>query len=364
VQRFLGYSLTGSTEERALAVLHGVGKNGKSTLVELFQDLLGDYATVAHPDTLMKQRFSDATAQYQLAELKGARFVSVSETKRGVELEEAVVKQITGSDTISARAPYGKPFTYRPQFKIWLSTNHKPEIPDGSEAIWDRLRLIPFLKRFEDGKGADPKLPSNLRAELSGALTWAVWGCVEWNEQGFGSSQAVEQATAKYRAETDVIDRFFSDVCVFGPEYRVPKKDLFEAYEAWCMENGEGTLSQNMFTRVMGERGVVKGFEEGKSNGIRDWKGIKLQKSDPTPPSPEKVSLDKSPANKGVVKDSGTLSEDFENFSSEPPTQEGFWENGKKVSLDEKSVPDAFTTPLRWTEDGVEWEYVPYEESE
>jgi hypothetical protein len=104
VQRFLGYSLTGATEERALAVLHGVGKNGKSTLVELFQDLLGDYSTVAHPDTLMKQRFSDSTAQYQLAELKGARFVGVSETKRGVELEEATVKQITGSDTISARA--------------------------------------------------------------------------------------------------------------------------------------------------------------------------------------------------------------------------------------------------------------------
>src|SRR5215211_1379405 len=113
VQRFLGYSRTGSTKERSsLAVLHGVGKNGKSTLVELFQDLMGDYSSVAHPNTIMRQSFSDSTAQYQLAELKGARFVSVSETKRGVELEEAVVKQITGSDTISAPAPYGKPFIY------------------------------------------------------------------------------------------------------------------------------------------------------------------------------------------------------------------------------------------------------------
>src|SRR5215208_5596581 len=282
VQRFLGYSLTGSTKERSsLAVLHGVGKNGKSTLVELFQDLMGDYSSVAHPNTIMRQSFSDSTAQYQLAELKGARFVSVSETKRGVELEEAVVKQITGSDTISARAPYGKPFTYRPQFKLWLSTNHKPEIPDGSEAIWDRMRLIPFTQRFEDGKGADPKLPAKLREELPGVLAWAVRGCLEWVEGGLGSAAAVEAATAAYRAETDVIERFFEDVCVFGPGYRVGKKDLFEAYEAWCTENGEGTLSQNMFSRVLGERGVVKDFEEGKSYGIRVWKRIVLQKSDP-----------------------------------------------------------------------------------
>jgi putative DNA primase/helicase len=89
VQRFLGYSLTGWTEERTLAVLYGVGKNGKSTLVELFQDLLGDYAGVANPNTIMHQRYGDSTAQYQLAELVGKRFVSVSETKRGVELEEA-----------------------------------------------------------------------------------------------------------------------------------------------------------------------------------------------------------------------------------------------------------------------------------
>jgi len=269
VQRFLGYSLTGWTEERTLAVLYGVGKNGKSTLVELFQDLLGDYAGVANPNTIMHQRYEDSTAQYQLAELVGKRFVSVSETKRGVELEEATVKQITGSDTISARAPYGKPFSYRPQFKIWLSTNHKPEIPDGSEAIWDRIRLIPFTQRFEDGKGADPKLPAKLREELPGVLAWAVKGCVDWNGGGLGSAAAVERATAKYREETDVIDRFFADVCVFGPDESVTKKGLFEAWENWCIENGEESGKQNSFTRTMSERGVVKNFEEKIIHGTR-----------------------------------------------------------------------------------------------
>jgi hypothetical protein len=109
---------------------------------------------------------------------------------------------------------------------------------------------------------------------------------------------------------------------------------------------------------------VVKKFEEGKSNKVRIWKGIGLQKSVPPSRPSEKVSRDKSPANVGVVKDNGTLSEDFQNFSTESPTREYFSENDKKVSLDEKSVPGSVTTPFRWTEDGVEWEYLPDEESE
>jgi putative DNA primase/helicase len=109
---------------------------------------MGDYASVAHPNTFMHQKYGDSTAQYQLAELTGVRFVGIAETPRDVQLEEAIVKQITGNDTIVARHPFGHPFAYRPMFKQWMSTNHKPEIPDGSEAIWDRLRLIPFKARF------------------------------------------------------------------------------------------------------------------------------------------------------------------------------------------------------------------------
>jgi putative DNA primase/helicase len=153
---------------------------------------------VANPNTLMQQKYGDATVQYQLAELTGARFVGISETKRDVQLEEATVKQITGNDTISARSPYGRPFGYRPQFKIWFSTNHKPEIPDGSEAIWDRIKLIPFNKRF-DGAGADTDLPEKLRKELPGVLAWAVMGCVEWYQNGLGTAAVVEAATAAYR---------------------------------------------------------------------------------------------------------------------------------------------------------------------
>jgi putative DNA primase/helicase len=295
----------------------------------------------------------------------GKRFVSVLETKRGVELEEATVKQITGNDTISARAPYGKPFTYRPQFKIWLSTNHKPEIPDGSEAIWDRIRLIPFTQRFEDGKGADPKLPETLRKELPGVLAWAVRGCVDWNDGGLGTSAAVEKAMAKYREETDVINRFFADMCVFGPEQKITKKDLFAAWESWCIDEGVEAGTSVMFTRTMGERGVVENFEEGFVDGKRGWVGISVAKNPPPPPSDSKLQWSKNPwKHEGGGSSRLQLSEDSENFSGQPLTQERFSENGQNLQSGSKVAVKASTTPLRWTWDGVEWEYIPVEESE
>jgi putative DNA primase/helicase len=342
VGRFLGYSLTGSTEERAMAVLHGVGKNGKSTLVELFQDLMGDYSGVANPNTIMQQRYGDATAQYQLAELVGVRFVRVSETKRGVELEEAVVKQITGNDTISARAPYGKPFAYRPQFKLWMSTNHKPEIPDGSEAIWDRMRLIPFTQRF-DGKNADPDLPEKLRDELAGVLAWAVEGALAWNSQGVGTSRAVEAATEKYRSETDVLDRFFEDECEFGPEYSVAKKALFEAWERWCDAEGADPGTQVGFTRTVGERGITRGFGEKKVMGTRMWVGIRLA----TPPSDDTPAPSKNPRKHiGITADQGQLSSDFEKNSPENPRKSTSEKSGDNLPL----APNDENIPLDYGE--------------
>lgn len=217
--------------------------------------LLGDYSATTTPETLMKQKYGGSNVEYQLAELAHVRFLSVAETKRGAELEEATVKHITGGDTINARSPYGRPFSYRPQFTIWMSTNHKPEIPDGSEAIWDRLRLIPFTQRF-DGKKADTALPVKLREELPGVLAWAVRGCVAWVEHGLGSSAAVDQATAAYRAETDILEQFFQDRCHFYPEAEVSISDLFGAWERWTDEMGEETGTKRKFTKDVRERGA------------------------------------------------------------------------------------------------------------
>jgi putative DNA primase/helicase len=271
----------------------------------------------------MQQRYGDATVQYQLAELTGVRFVGMAETKREVPLEESVVKQITGNDTISARSPYGRPFGYRPQFKIWFSTNHKPEIPDGSEAIWDRIKLIPFKKRFE-GTGADTDLPEKLRAELPGVLAWAVMGCVECYQHGLGTAEAVEKATAAYRTATDPVERFLDEMCVVGEGLKVEKQEMYDAYERWCITEDEEPKTPKSFTGMMKEKGGV-----------------------PESAPSDNVSLPKKSCKHGGRETSeGHIALDSAKVSTDGPREERFSENGRNVSLAPQSVPDVVTAPL------------------
>ena len=116
-------------------------------------------------------------------------------------------------------------FTFKPTFKIWLATNHKPEIHGTDDGIWRRIRLIPFNVSFK-GRG-DPTLEDKLRAELAGILGWAVSGAADWyrngggKQQGLGRSETVENATSEYRGDSDVLAQFFVDEVVQLPQARV-----------------------------------------------------------------------------------------------------------------------------------------------
>jgi phage/plasmid-associated DNA primase len=98
------------------------------------------------------------------------------------------------------------------------------------------------------------------------------------------------------------VERFIDEMCAFGPDLRVTKTEMYEAYEQWCIEEDEEAKGTKTFVGLMNEKGVVKNFEGKKSNGLRIWSGIDLRRSDPDTPVPPQVTLYKSPANKGVVK--------------------------------------------------------------
>ena len=285
VRRYAGYSLTGSTRERIFAILHGTGKNGKTTLVELLQDVAGDYATTTDPETILARRHQGVGND--VAALKGARFVAAAEVERGRALAESKIKALTGSDTISARFLYAEPFTFKPEFKLWLSTNNKPEIGGTDDAIWDRIRLIPFTERF-DGDRQDPDLPDKLREERPGVLAWMVRGGLEWLREGLGEPEEVRDATEAYRAEMDVLADFIGDRCVEHPDAWCRFSDLFEEYEEWCRESGETAKSKRQFGAVLRDRGFSP--DKGAQN-VSIRRGMALRDNrDPDPPDGAEVT--------------------------------------------------------------------------
>ncbi len=285
LQRAAGYSLTGDTSERVLMILHGEGRNGKSTFLEVLRSILGDYAIRTPTDTLMAKR--ENGIPNDVAALRGARFVSASEADEGRRLAEATIKDLTGGDTISARFMRGEFFNFAPEFKLWLGTNHKPGIRGTDQAIWDRIRLVPFTVRIPDSE-QDKRLREKLLAEASGILTWALEGCLDWQRDGLGEPQEVTEATAGYRAEMDVLGAFLDDRCVCHEHAQVSAKALYAAYQAWCDETGEKPLTQQATGRRLTERGFDSA-QLGKSR-TRTWLGIGLKTDDDPPQGDERVN--------------------------------------------------------------------------
>jgi putative DNA primase/helicase len=270
LQRAIGYTLTGSARERALLLLHGSGANGKSTLIETVSAMLGDHAKSTRAETLMVKTY-DTAIPNDIAALKGARMVSTSETEEGKRLAEALVKNLTGGDSISARFLRGEYFTFRAAFKLWLATNHKPTIRGTDRAIWDRIRLVPFNVRIPDEE-QDKELPGKLLEELPGILAWAMQGCLQWQKTGLGTPAEVQAATDSYRAEMDILASFIEDRCVVADGARATSKELWGEYQSWCQETGEHAGKQKTF----GMRLEEKGLKPGRSKSERFWVGIGL----------------------------------------------------------------------------------------
>jgi putative DNA primase/helicase len=256
LQRAIGYALTGDTSEQCVFMLHGSGSNGKSTLIETIHAVMGDYSRQAEFSTFIVRRKDDGPRN-DIAALHGARFVAANEVSEGKRLSEAVIKQMTGQDTVTCRRLYEEFFSFHPTFKLFLASNHRPVIKGQDHAIWRRVRLIPFSVTIPDDE-QDRDLQSKLREELPGILAWAVRGCLDWQNHGLGTPPEVVEATAHYRRDMDTLGDFLGECCVMGEQFHVTSKDLYEAYTAWCEHNGEEQESQKAFGTNLTDRGFAQ----------------------------------------------------------------------------------------------------------
>jgi len=270
LQRAVGYSLTGNTREQCLFVLHGTGSNGKSSFLDTARAFLGEYAEQADPKTFEVKK-SD-TVSNDIARLKGARLVAASETESGGRLAESLVKQMTGGEPLTARFLHREFFTFRPEFKVWLATNHKPVIRGADNAIWRRIRLVPFDVVIPPEE-RDKDLLQKLRGELPGILAWAVRGCLAWQRDGLREPESVLSATAEYRAEMDVLGEFFEERCHFDGRSWAFSSELYKEYLGWSEGSKEYQMSRRTFGMSLTERGLRR-KQDGYGRQI--WIGIGL----------------------------------------------------------------------------------------
>jgi putative DNA primase/helicase len=268
LRRAVGYTLTADVSEQALFFGLGYGANGKSTCLRVLQRLLGDFAVQCAPDLLLAKKGEQHPTER--VDLFGRRLAICTEVESGRAFAEVVIKQLTGSDVISARRMHENFWNFEPTHKFWIAANHRPIVRGTDYAIWRRLLLVPFNVVFTPER-RDPHLLDRLLAELPGILRWAAAGCLEWQKDGLRPPADVLAAVDEYRTEQDLLGHFIAEHCITGPTERATAEALYRAYSNWAEKGGERPITQRSFGSAMTERG----FDRRTVNGRTTYRGIR-----------------------------------------------------------------------------------------
>ena len=232
LQRAVGYTLTGLTVEEVMFILWGTGSNGKTTFRETIFEMLGDYAMSADASLLVTNK-RQGGATPDLARLHGKRLVTINETAKNDQLNEARAKFITGTDRISARNLYEGLFDFVPTHKTWLTTNNKLIVRGTDEGIWRRIPQLPFLQKIIGGNKNFRE--EKLIPELSGILNWALEGLqAYWEQQGLNPPKEVLEATKEYRDDMDLVGSWIEERCINDDELKMKTSVLHKDYLEWA----------------------------------------------------------------------------------------------------------------------------------
>ena len=241
LQKATGYMVSGDTRLEKLFVFFGEKtRNGKGTFVEALLKVMGDYAISVRPETIATNKMSNSQGPSEdIARLAGIRFASVSEPKRGLLLNESLIKSMTGNDTLNARFLHENSFDFKPQFKMYINTNYLPIITDMTMFKSGRIVVIPFSRHFseeEQDKGLKDKFATE--EAQSAILNWLLDGFELLNKEGLTLPSEVTTATAEYERESDKI-KLFKDECLKeNPNGEIRTSTLYAEYTAWCRDNG------------------------------------------------------------------------------------------------------------------------------
>jgi putative DNA primase/helicase len=209
--------------------------------------------------------------------MKGARFITTSETPEGKKLSESRVKQLTSDDPITGRFLFSEEFDFVPTGKIFMATNHKPRLSGTDKGIRRRLKLVPF-RHIVTTEEKDPKLDEKLKAEDVGIMAWVIEGNRLWRENGLGTCQDVEDYTEEYFEDSDYIGEYVNERCVMGKGMSIKSDLLWKDFCEWGEQNGITHPSRMKFIEYLKSKGLKKEHSTSGINKARIlWFGIGLK---------------------------------------------------------------------------------------
>jgi P4 family phage/plasmid primase-like protien len=268
--RFIGYCLSGLTEEQCFWLFYGPTKTGKSTFIRLLRGLMGDYATTLPEGAVIMNRFSNQ--EHALAELAGVRLATLVEVRQGADYDEAKLKQITGQDRIGASKKYMNYFEFDSRAKLAMAVNDRPAVRETGDAFWNRVKPIPFTVFVPPEKRIPDLEQKFLDEEGPGIMAAVVAAFRRWRKEGMMEPKEVTGAATEYRNEQDTVAQFIEETCIRKQGAQVTASGVYRGFVAWC-SGQRRPMSKIRFGKELGRLGFTPDRDR---TGKRCWNGLEL----------------------------------------------------------------------------------------
>ena len=215
---------------RKIAIMLGNGTNGKSTFRQMLINLIGDTnISVSTPHELQ--------SRFGLTSLEGkiCNYGDEVGTKPLDEMDK--LKSISSGESVNYELKNKDVRNYDFKTLLIFNSNEIPPIKDKSEAVLNRLLIIPFKANFEGVKDESIK---DEKLKDKRILEYILYTALNLEFDKFIVPKAVQQQLEVYKQENDSIYNFMLSYIDEG-YHRVscvPISFITNDYENYCYENG------------------------------------------------------------------------------------------------------------------------------
>ncbi|CYV75591.1 TPA: DNA primase [Streptococcus suis] len=272
VQMVVGMAAIGKVYQEHMIIAYGGGANGKSTFWNTIARVLGSYSGKLSADALTMS--NKRNVKPEMAELKGKRLIIASEMDEGMRLNTGLVKQLCSTDEIYAEKKYKDPFHFVPSHTLVLYTNHLPKVGANDDGIWRRLIVIPFNAKIT-GKSDVKNFADHLYDNAAPAIiSWIIEGAEKAIKANFKTKlpKVVQESVRAYREANDWLGHFIEENCEIVKGHIQKSGDLYSAYRAYALQNGEYVRSTTDFYTAL----ESAGYNRQRTSKFNAIVGLKL----------------------------------------------------------------------------------------
>ena len=262
--------LGGSTEDQTFQIWTGSGSNGKTTLLELFENAFGEEYTGKFPVTLLtKERASSSAATPELHDVMKKRLASMQEPNDNDVIYTGAMKEYTGGDKIYSRGLFSNPTPFKPQFKLVLLCNKMPQIKGWDYGTWRRIRVVNFSSSFVDNPNPnnqneyakDRKLNTRFESWKEAFMWILIEKLKEYRNKGVVEPPQVLQASKEYKKKSDSFNEFIDDTFIVtnDDQDKMSITETYDVFRLWWRSSMSGPVpSKNDLLDYIGSNTKIK----------------------------------------------------------------------------------------------------------